>query len=360
LADGTHEVQLDVWDATLANRVRHGPFTITVDNVPPPRATTAPRIYGGAAREGTTLYADDGTWTGANLALARRWQRREDGAWEDITDATTPAYTPTGEDAGHRLRFRVRATNAEGTTDAFSEPTALLPPPPAPSPAPAATATPAPAAVVIVTPAVAPAAAAAPGTAAEPPLLAFPTAAFQTNGQSTITVHWGERRRVSGTLMRPDGRPVAGARVAITSRIRALDAEPLPLGHTTTDSAGHFAYTVGAGVSRIITFGFRDAAALRTAAVTIRVIPHVTVRPIAGGGVRGRVTGSPAGLRKVVDLQALRGHTWRSYATTRLTPTGGTFTAARRPPSHRVRALVRTDPGWPFLTGRSKPVTVQG
>ncbi len=83
LADGEHDLELILWDATLTNHVRYGPVRIVVDNVPPPLATSLPRIYG-TASEGATLYADDGTWSGEGLTLTRRWQRHEDGDWEDI------------------------------------------------------------------------------------------------------------------------------------------------------------------------------------------------------------------------------------------------------------------------------------
>jgi hypothetical protein len=355
IADGEHDVELILWDATLANLVRYGPVRITVDNVPPPLSTSRPQIYG-TPREGVTVYADDGTWTGAGLTLTRRWQRYEDGSWEDIAGADGPAYAATANDAGRKLRFRVRASNAEGSTDAYSLPTAALPSAPLPV-VPTATPSPSPApqpATIERTPVPA-----APASNGEASLLAFPTAAFQSTGRSTITVHWGERRRVSGTLLRPDGRPVSGARLAVTSRVRTLDAEPVEVGHVRTDSAGRFSYVLGAGVSRVVTFGFRDSAALRTAAVTVRVVPRVTLRATPGGQVQGRVVGSPAGLRKVVELQAFRGGGWHTLASTRLAATSGTFTYRPRTGVGRVRALVRTDPGWPFLTGHSSAVSVR-
>ena len=307
LADGEHDLELILSDATLANHVRHGPVRIVVDNVPPPLATSLPRIYG-TASEGVTLYADDGTWSGEGLTVTRRWQRHEDGEWQDIAGADGAAYAPTARDAGHRLRFRVRASNAEGATDAYSLPTraAAVSRAAAVCPRPRCAATRAPASA-------APARRGA-GRCRPQPLVAFPTAAFQSTGGSTITVRWGERRRVSGTLLRPDGRPVAGARLAVTSRARTLDAQPIAVGHVTTDGRVASATSVGSGVSRVISFGFRDSAALRTAQVTIRVIPRVTLRATAGGRVEGRVVGAPPGLRKVVELQvipAAAGARWR-------------------------------------------------
>jgi hypothetical protein len=357
IADGEHDVELILWDATLTNLVRYGPVRITVDNVPPPLSTSLPQIYG-TPREGVTVYADDGTWIGAGLTLTRRWQRYEDGAWEDIAGADGPAYAATAQDAGRKLRFRVRASNAEGSTDAYSLPTAALPSAPlpgVPTTTPTASPSPSPRPVTVERTPVP----AAPASNGEASLLAFPSAAFQSTGRSTITVHWGERRRVSGTLLRPDGRPVAGARLAVTSRVRALDAEPVEVGHVRTDSVGRFSYVLGAGVSRVVTFGFRDSAALRTAAVTVRVVPRLTLRATAGGQVQGRVAGSPAGLRKVVEIQAFRGGGWHTLASTRLAATSGTFTYRPRTGGGRVRALVRTDPGWPFLTGHSRAVTLR-
>src|SRR3954453_11610687 len=68
----------------------------------------------------TTLYADDGAWTGAGLTLTRRWQRRGDGLWGAIASVGQPGYPPIFDDIGRRVRARVRATNAEGSTDAHS------------------------------------------------------------------------------------------------------------------------------------------------------------------------------------------------------------------------------------------------
>ncbi len=98
-----------------------------------------------------------------------------------------------------------------------------------------------------------------------------------------------------------------------------------------------------------MTFGFRDSAALRTAAVTVRVVPRVTLRATAGGRVQGRVAGAPAGLRKVVELQAFRGGAWRTLASTRLAATSGTFSL----PASRARRAVSGRSCGPTRAGRS-------
>lgn len=343
LAEGEHEATLLVTDATSANRGSHGPFRFVVDNVPPPLSTSPPRVTGT-----TTLQADDGAWTGANLVFVRRWQRLEDGAWQDIPGATGAQYTPGAEDAGLRLRFSVRASNAEGTAEAVSEPTARLPalPTPTPTATPTATASPAPS-PVIVAPAPGPA-----SPAAEPPPGTRLTAAFASTGRAVVTLRWGERRKITGTLARTDGRPLAGERIAVTSELRATGAVRVPLGSVTTDGAGRFAFLPPAGASRTLVFT-RGAS---TATVTVHVVPRISVRVTRSGRIEGRVSGAPPGIGKRIQLQALHGRTWRTFATTRLQATGGRFSHRPRTLPRRVRARVAAEPGWPFVTGASPAV----
>jgi len=344
LPDGEHEVEFVLYDATLANRGGYGPFSITVDNVPAPSATQAPRVYG-TATVGTTLYADDGTWSGAGLTLTRRWQRSDGNAWESIEGATQPGYAVSAGDVGHRLRFAVQARNDEGSTDAVSLATA-----PVPGPSATATPTPTPTASPTATPATTPATPvplpAVLGERAAPG--GIPTAAFASTGRPTITLRWGETRKVTGTLLaQDDGRPLANARLTVSSRVLTPGARPLPLGQVTTDGSGRFVYQPAPGASRAIGFGFGS----RTATVTARVIPRVTISLGRDGRARGRVSGAPPGSRKVVDLQRLSGHSWRTFATTRLR--AGSYSAQVPSTIKRVRALIRPDAQWPFVTGRS-------
>lgn len=338
LADGEHEATLVVTDVA-GGWVTHGPVRFTVDNVPPPRSTSPPRISGT-----TTFVADDGGWVGANLVLTRRWQRLESGSWQDIAGAEAPVYTPGAEDAGHRLRFRVRASNAEGAVEAFSEPTARLPelPVATPTPTPSAPTNPS-------TPSRLPAAAPSPPDAAAAARL---TAAFAATGRSVVTVRWGERRKVTGTLTRGDGRPLGGERVAVTSTLRATGAVSVGLGHVVTDGAGRFSFLPPAGASRSLRFTRGDSAAT----VTVHVVPRITVRLTRPGRIAGRVLGAPPGLAKRVQLQALRGRVWRTFASTRLKPVGGRFGLRPRTLPRRVRVRVAAEPGWPFVTGTSAAV----
>lgn len=85
-----------------------------------PVNTIAPVITG-TAQVGQVLSGTVGTWTGSPT-FARQW--RADGA--DIPGATTSTYTPVVGDIGKAITFAVTATNASGSVNATSAPTAAV------------------------------------------------------------------------------------------------------------------------------------------------------------------------------------------------------------------------------------------
>jgi hypothetical protein len=106
---------------------------------PPPAAAplqaTTPPAVSGAAVEGATLSADDGTWPDGTT-LARRWQRCDAaGSCQDIPGETQPTYTVASEDIGATIRIAVDATAATETATATSDPTDVVAAAPAPAPA---------------------------------------------------------------------------------------------------------------------------------------------------------------------------------------------------------------------------------
>ena len=99
----------------------------------PPVNTQQPSIEG-TARVGRTLQGDRGDWTNAQ-SFAHRWMRcaPSGGApdasdCESITQATGLNYRVRDADRGFRLRFRVTATNADGSTIRASNPTSRVEP----------------------------------------------------------------------------------------------------------------------------------------------------------------------------------------------------------------------------------------
>ena len=86
---------------------------------------TAPPTISGTPKEGSTLTANEGTWSNSPTSYAYQWQRcASDGrACGDITAGTAKTYVPTAGDVGHALRVVVTAVNSDGRTAATSGPT---------------------------------------------------------------------------------------------------------------------------------------------------------------------------------------------------------------------------------------------
>jgi hypothetical protein len=95
-------------------------------------ANTTPPAISGTPRDGETLSASEGTWTGDDpMTFAYQWQRCDaNGAsCTDLAGATGRTYVVQTPDVGRRLRVRVTATNATGSASANSQPTAPVTPP---------------------------------------------------------------------------------------------------------------------------------------------------------------------------------------------------------------------------------------
>ena len=84
--------------------------------------TALPSIYG-TATPGQTLSGSTGTWTGAaTITYAYQWQRCDSNGnnCSSISGSTSSSRTLTSDDAGHKLRIKVTATNSQGSASATS------------------------------------------------------------------------------------------------------------------------------------------------------------------------------------------------------------------------------------------------
>ena len=100
---------------------------VVVVTVPP--VNTAPPTISGQAFQGKVLTAGTGTWTSpTTITSAYQWRSCDSsgGGCSNIDKATGATYTLGSSDVGHRLRVAVTATNADGSTEAVSDPSATV------------------------------------------------------------------------------------------------------------------------------------------------------------------------------------------------------------------------------------------
>src|SRR5207245_2278813 len=92
------------------------PQSAVVAQAPQPPASIAPPTIAGEAREGQTLTATAGEWSGAPTSFAYQWLRCDAGGanCNPVEAATASSYQVAGADVGSTLRVQVIASNAAG------------------------------------------------------------------------------------------------------------------------------------------------------------------------------------------------------------------------------------------------------
>jgi hypothetical protein len=90
---------------------------------------TSPPTISGTPQEGSTLKANRGQWSGSPTDYNYYWLRcdKNGGSCANINGAGgSREYKLTSADVGNTIRFRTRAQNASGATNATSVPTAVI------------------------------------------------------------------------------------------------------------------------------------------------------------------------------------------------------------------------------------------
>lgn len=406
LSEGVHVVALTVEDAsgnatteadqTKTVTVRRRPGVVSGDAGV--AAASGPTITGATDpfTVGEQVLGNRGTWSGTGNSYVSQWQRC-DAAGETcsaITEATNTSYTATTADVDHTLVFCVTATNTGGSTTRCSDPSAKVQAdldgdhiPDGIDSCPTAAAT-----TTNGCPAAADAAGspntfgiesgsgggastatgrgAANGTnAADGARLT----AVMSNRASTMKVGYGKKATVSGRLLTPDGGAIAGARLTVQRKLKAVGAAFADVGFVTTSTDGRFKFVAPAGPSRTLRFAYKafekDRSFSSTTDVLVLVKGALSLRaPKTVGNKKkalfsGVVKGRPIPARGVlVDLQVLLRKKWRTFATPRTNSRGVyrfKYRFTQGAATWRFRARNRHDSAHPYELAYSRRVTVR-
>ena len=89
---------------------------------------TVPPTISGTPQVDQTLTASNGTWSNSPTSYAYQWLRCNGGGNNcgPVANATQQTYTLVDADAGHTMRVRVTATNADGSASAQSDKTTAI------------------------------------------------------------------------------------------------------------------------------------------------------------------------------------------------------------------------------------------
>jgi hypothetical protein len=198
------------------------------------------------------------------------------------------------------------------------------------------------------------------------------SARFARNRGQEIKLAAGKRALIRGRLTSASGAPIAGALICAKTRVKHRGSRFKFARAAVTDSAGRFALRLPRGPSREVIIGYRVGAVEidRRLRLLARPHPRLHVRPhrlLNGRGItmRGRIPG-PFSRHRIVVLQGQNPGEprWITFEKAR-TDASGKFRAhytflrvtsgiAR----FKIRALVPSQNGYPFASGRSSARTV--
>ena len=302
----------------------------------------------GAAKQGATLAAAPGQWSGGPLGYAYEWQRCDVAGLgcTRIAGARASTYHLVAADDYLRVRVVVTATGPGGSTVAASEPTLLV------ADRRGSTTSPA-------------------GGHVANGRGACVAASLRAALVAGASVPYGQAVALHGTL-RCGRTPIAGALVDLT--LAAAGGESAPAAaRVRTAANGSFSYLVGAGPSRQITVRYHPfsgaSAAVASATLRLQVRPSVslTITPSSttnghtiafAGAVSG---GSEPRGGLTLDVEYLEGSSWKVYDTVLASPGSGRFiyryTFRRTTQSITYTFRVAIPPagvsGYPFLPAAS-------
>lgn len=195
----------------------------------------------------------------------------------------------------------------------------------------------------------------------------------RSNAKSSVVQSWSQKSVLIGDALGPDGAPIAGANVTVSST--PLFHDPEPIGLAVTDARGHYELELPAGPSRTLTAQIGGGPRQQPAAVNAKIIVRSelsfspTPKRLRSGStilLRGRVQHAewqPVG-GVSVSFQWYSPNGWKTFENPTRTDASGRFgvaypwTRAARNSTIRIRARIDEPAGWPFAPGSSDAVEI--
>ena len=182
-------------------------------------------------------------------------------------------------------------------------------------------------------------------------------------------VRLGHKVKISGKLTNQDGQPIAGARVAVTSRDAATPEQPVAF--ITTGQRGRYSYTARASSSRTLRFAYAGDGLILPVQREVQLIvgARSSIAISRSRVVNGQKVAFSGRLRarrasKLVELQVRVRGGWQTFRTTR---TGAKsrwriryrFARSCGLQRYRFRVRIPSEGDYPYATGASPTQVVK-
>jgi hypothetical protein len=361
LADGAHEMELQVFDATDENKVVSS-WGLQVDNAPPSVGEVS---LDGVAREGESLRCGAAV-DGQSARIAYRWLRSSaDGSdAKEVVGATDATHALVAADVGKKLLCRVTATDGGGTTARTSSLTTgpfagggLVLAKGAPGGPDRASAAGGPSGT---------------GGAASLPVCASATVSMSGSMAPLTRSYRRSSFGLSGRLTATSGGGALGGAVldVMQTVTRAGSGQRTKIGSVKTAPDGSFKAKVPSGPTRIVQIvdpGCGSVGAAMSQRVRGAVQAKTTTRRVRNrqaARFRGRVLGGYVGRGLPLELQVKVGSSWKDVKAM-TTNSRGEYRVSYRfmrtyvRYTYRFRIVTRAGSAWPYMAATSRQVKVR-
>ncbi|MFL5894088.1 MAG: carboxypeptidase-like regulatory domain-containing protein [Thermoleophilaceae bacterium] len=197
--------------------------------------------------------------------------------------------------------------------------------------------------------------------------------ALINNRSRAMKVRFGKKATITGHLLDPSGKSIAGAQLVVLTKRAAATARFAKVTTVPTDANGRYTYVAPAGESRIVRVAYyaftNDTAVADASEVTLLVAGALTLKAPKrivnehAATFRGQLRGKPVPKAGVlIDLQVWFHNKWRTFATPRTNAKGAfryKYRFTQGAATWTFRARFRKDSLYPYELSYSKRLSVR-